>query len=204
MRRQAPLCLSRACRLQPPRKKTRAPSGAALSSPRVSAQAAAQKNACAVRRRSPASDKSAPSNPSAASGAEAPTLNLQPSTFNSRPQDGQGAKAPLSGSARAQSPTPRSGSTASSGRSPLSSGFCRDTLNFRARNACDTCRAPQRARHLSCSWKIFSRSKMLYFLRLGNPSSSGIRSKKKSTVIRLIRAIIALTKKTPHQENKNG
>lgn len=47
----------------------------------------------------------------AAPGAEAPTLNLQPSTFNSRPQDGQGAEAPLSGSNRAQSPTPRSGSS---------------------------------------------------------------------------------------------
>ena len=57
-----------------------------------------------------------------APGAEAPTLNLQPSTFNSRPQDGQGAEAPLSGSSRAQSPAPRSGSTAASGGSPLSSG----------------------------------------------------------------------------------
>ena len=47
----------------------------------------------------------------AAPGAEAPTLNLQPSTFNSRPQDGQGAEAPLSGSSRAQSPAPRSGSS---------------------------------------------------------------------------------------------
>lgn len=46
-----------------------------------------------------------------APGAEAPTLNLQPSTFNSRPQDGQGAEAPLSGSSRAQSPAPRSGSS---------------------------------------------------------------------------------------------
>ena len=108
----------------------RAPSGAAS---RVLAPAAAQ----------PASNQSA-------SRAKAPTLNLQPTTFNSRPQAGKGAKAPLSGSARAQSPTPRSGSTAAPRAEALASGSAAtlssrnsgDTLNFRARSACDTLCAP--------------------------------------------------------------
>ena len=74
------------------RKNLRAPSGAAqnLRAPSGAAQ--------------PASD---PSDPFAIPGAEAPTLNLQPTTFNSRPQAAKG------GGSR---------STAAPGGSPLSSG----------------------------------------------------------------------------------
>ena len=84
----------------PLHKKMRAPSGAAQ----------------------PASDPSDPSNPSAIPGAEAPTLNLQPTTFNSPPQAAKGAEAPLSGSARALPSCGDSRSTAAPGGSPLSSG----------------------------------------------------------------------------------
>lgn len=88
-------------------------------------------------------DKSDPSNPSAISGAKAPT-------FNSRPQAGKGAKAPLSGSVRALPSCGDSRSTAASGGSPLSrraaptlaSRDSGDTLNFRARTACDTLCSP--------------------------------------------------------------
>ena len=79
------------------------------------------------------SASAAAQNPRAPSGAASP-----------------GAKAPLSGSARAQSPTPRSGSTAAPRGSALASGSAAtlssrnsgDTLNFRARSACDTLCSP--------------------------------------------------------------
>lgn len=67
----------------------------------------------------------------ASSGAKAPALNLQPTTFNSRRQAGKGAKAPLSGSALSRRSAPT-----------LASRDSGDTLNFRARTACDTLCSP--------------------------------------------------------------
>ena len=104
----------------------RAPSAAA---PRVSAPAAAQ-------------NPRAPS--AAAPRAEAPT-------FNSRRQAGKGAEAPISGSARALPSCGDSRSTAAPAARPFRGGSAadtcrapngRDTLNFRARNACDTLCSP--------------------------------------------------------------
>ena len=95
-------------------KNPRAPSGAAPSSPRAPSGAA-----------SPVSD------PSATPRRGSANLQLPPSGGQAIP----GAEAPLSGSARALPSCGDSRSTASSGRSALASGFCRDTLNFRDASA---------------------------------------------------------------------
>ena len=85
-------------------------------------------------------DKSDPSNPSAISGAKAPTFKA-----------GKGAEAPLSGSARALPSCGDSRSTAAPAARPFRGGNAadtcrapngRDTLNFRARTACDTLCSP--------------------------------------------------------------
>ena len=117
-----------------------------ISSPRVSASAAAQSH-------SRVSASAAAQHPSAPSGAASRVSVSAAAPSSPRAPSGAaspGAKAPLSGPGRAQSPMPPSGSTAALGGSPLSrrtattlaSRSSGDTLNFRARNACDTLCSP--------------------------------------------------------------
>ena len=105
-------------------KNPRAPSGAAPSSPRAPSGAA-----------SPVSD------PSATPRRGSANLQLPPSGGQTIP----GAEAPLSGSARALPSCGDSRSTASSGRSALASGFCRDTSNFRDASASTLAERPTAA-----------------------------------------------------------